>query len=852
MAASQPHGPRLLPASSSSSPSHGPWSSAAAKNRSAREKYGFDGDGDEDGGVLSAFVCPITKQVMRDPVVIETGHAYEREAIARWFSECRELGRRPYCPITMQEVYRTELKPVLALRAAIDEWADRRERDALRKARRWLTKDAPEEEALRALDCVMRGWNGGRRVGKHVVRSEGMLPMVAGMLRYGGARVRLKVLEALQVFAKETDEDRDAVSEGDTIRTLIKFIDCEDCQERELAVSALCELSKSELVCGKISELKGAILILGKAAGSKDDNPTVAEAAQNTLDNLERCEKNVVQMAENGRLEPLLNLLIEGSPEKQLMMASSLEKIVLSNDLKILVAQRVGSLFAGIVENGSMEAKEVAFKVLDHISANAASAKVLIEENVLCPLFHVLSVNGVNLLPPRLQQAAATVLCNLVASGVDFGTVPLDGDRTLVSEDIVHSLLHLISNTSPPIQSKLLEFFDKLSSSPETVLSIVSAIKSSGAITNLVQFVESDHEESRTASLKLIHKISFHMDHEISQVLRASPTMLGCLVRATFLSDANIDEQDDALQILANLPKRDKYVTRELMEQGAFKIVARKVLSICRREAGTCIYDNSLLEGLVKVLARITYVMREEPRCIALTREYNLAALFTSLLRLNGLDNVQVISAKALMNLSLESKYLTSTPKFGEPEQKSKLAWFGRKALSIQLCRVHSGVCSIRDNFCILEGKAVERLIRCLSHCNKKVAEAALAALCTLLEDGVEIAEGVLVLQRANGITPIFDILKENPTGSLQHRVTWAVERILRVEEIAKVVSADRSLGSALIHAFQHGDSRTRRIAEAALKHIEKIPIFSQIIDERPLRRGSSMGSMERFYRFDR
>ncbi|KAG2636672.1 hypothetical protein PVAP13_2NG415500 [Panicum virgatum] len=706
-------------------------------------------------------------QVMRDPVVIETGHAYEREAIARWFSECRELGRGPCCPIAMQEVRRADLRPVLALRAAIGEWTDRRQRDELRGACQWLTKDAAEEEAVQALGCAVRGWSWGRAC-RRAVRGEGMMQMVGGMLRSGSAVVRLKALEAIQEFAKETDQDREAVSEGDTIRTIIKFIDCEDCQERELAVSALCDLSKSEVVCGKISELNGAVLILGKVAGSKAENPTVAEKAEMTLQNLDRCEKNAVQMAENGRLEPLLNLLIEGSPEKQLLMASSLEKIVLSNDLKILVARRVGSLFADIVEKGSLEAKEVVFKVLEHISANAESAKVLIEENVLLPLFRVLSINRTNLLPPRLQEAAAAVLANLVASGVDFGTVPLDGDRTLVSEDIVHNLLHLISNTSPPIQCKLLEFFDTLSSSTGTVLSIVSAIKSSGAITNLVQFVESDHQESRFASLKLIYKISFHMDHEIAQVFRASPTLLGCLVEVAFLNDGNTDEQHAALQILANLPKRDRHLTRELMEQGAFKIVARKVLSICRREAGSDIYDNTVLEGLAKVLARITYVLRDEPRCISLAREYNLAALFTSLLRLIGQDEVQLISARALMNLSLESKYLTSTPKFDGPEQKSKLALFGRKQPSFQFCCVHSGVCSIKDSFCILEGKAVEWLAHCLNHGNKKVAEAALAALCTLLEDEVEIAEGVLVLHRASGIAPIHLEGKPNRQSSAQ------------------------------------------------------------------------------------
>lgn len=103
------------------------------------------------------------------------------------------------------------------------------------------------------------------------------------------------------------------MAQGDTIRTIIKFIDCEGCQERELAVSTLCELSKSELVCAKISELNGAILILGKVAGSKTYNPTMADKAEKTLDNLDRCERNAVQMAENGRLEPLLNLLIEGA-----------------------------------------------------------------------------------------------------------------------------------------------------------------------------------------------------------------------------------------------------------------------------------------------------------------------------------------------------------------------------------------------------------------------------------------------------------------------------------------------------------------------------------------------------------
>jgi hypothetical protein len=147
-------------------------------------------------------------QVMRDPVVIDTGHAFEREAIARWFAECRDLGRGPCCPITMREVRSADLRPVLALRDAIEEWADRQQRDELRRACRWLTKDATEKEAVRALGCVARGWSRGGQASRRTVRAEGIIPMVGGMLRSGSAMVRLKALEAIQEFARETDQDR--------------------------------------------------------------------------------------------------------------------------------------------------------------------------------------------------------------------------------------------------------------------------------------------------------------------------------------------------------------------------------------------------------------------------------------------------------------------------------------------------------------------------------------------------------------------------------------------------------------------------------------------------------------------
>ena len=38
----------------------------------------------DTGGVVSSFLCPITQEVMTDPVLTSDGHTYERDAIEHW------------------------------------------------------------------------------------------------------------------------------------------------------------------------------------------------------------------------------------------------------------------------------------------------------------------------------------------------------------------------------------------------------------------------------------------------------------------------------------------------------------------------------------------------------------------------------------------------------------------------------------------------------------------------------------------------------------------------------------------------------------------------------------------------
>lgn len=97
------------------------------------------------------------------------------------------------------------------------------------------------------------------------------------------------------------------------IRTMIKFLIQEFSEEKLAAINLLHELSKSESLSEKIGEVDGSIMILIRIVNTNNAKENaIVEKAKHTLNNLEKCEKNVLRMAENGRFQPLFNLFLQG------------------------------------------------------------------------------------------------------------------------------------------------------------------------------------------------------------------------------------------------------------------------------------------------------------------------------------------------------------------------------------------------------------------------------------------------------------------------------------------------------------------------------------------------------------
>ncbi|GAB4828446.1 U-box domain-containing protein 44 [Ancistrocladus abbreviatus] len=566
---------------------------------------------------------------------------------------------------------------------------------------------------------------------------------------------------------------------------------------------------------------------------SKSENPVTVKKAYKTLDNLAKYKNNVQQMAENGRLEPLLTLLLEGQLETKLSMAAFLGDLALNDDVKVHVAKTVGLSLIDIMRTSNLQSREATLKVLNQISSCEASAKVLIEAGILPPLVKDLFTAGFKRHPMHLKEVSATILSNLVNSGYDFSSLVIGpGNQTLVSESIVHGLLHLISNTGPAIECKLLQVLVGLTSSPATVSNLIAAIKSSGATISLIQFIEVPQRDLHLASIKLLHNLSPHMNQELADALYGTAGQLGSLIRIILQTSGITEEQAVAVAFLANLPEKDLGLTRQMLNEGAFRPIIFRVKVIRHGATKGNRFVTPNLEGLVRVLARVTYILAEEPKAVALCREHGVAWLFTDLLQANGLDNVQMLSAWALENLSLESKKLTRLPAVPPLSFCASIfSCFSKVPDIIGLCPVHGGLCSLRETLCLLEGQAVEKLVAVLDHMNQKAVEASLAALSTLLDDGVDIEQGVVVLTEAEGTRHIFSVLvAANHNENLRGRAVWAVERLLRTEGIAIDYSGDAKAATALVDAFQYGDQRTRQIAKRALKHVDKIPNFSGMV----------------------
>ncbi|KAG6712747.1 putative U-box domain-containing protein 42 isoform X2 [Carya illinoinensis] len=781
--------------------------------------------------LYETFFCPLTKKIIDDPVTTETGVTYERKAITEWLEKFKN-SEEIFCPITGHKLVTRDLVTNIALKSTIDEWRERNEEATIKVSQAALSLASSDNMVLEAIKDL-QSISQGRQYSRKQVCSNGVLASLVKFLQYKNIDVVCAALELLRLCAEEDDGIKEIISKKLHISTVIKMLSSSHQRVRHASLLFLLELSRSKFMCEKIGSVPGGILMLISLKYKPSIDVFASEKADETLRNLERSPNNIKRMAECGLLEPLLNQLIEGCEDMKMEMASYLGEIVLGHDRKTYVAERASPPLIKMVRSGNTLCRREAFKALSQISTYQPNGKILVEAGLVQIMFEEMFTRKICDEPMNSTMEAAAILANVFESVLELENLQVNTrGHTMSSNYVVYNIINMVKNSTPDdLNINLIRILLCLTKTPKSTATVVSAVKTTDASYTLTEFTNNPHDELGIASIKLLGALSPYMGHTLIERLCKTRGHPENLIQSPTEVTQITERHAVSAKYLAQLPHQNLTLNLALLSKNAVPTILQTINQIQRSGTRSSRYANAYLEGLVGILVRFTATLYE-PQMLFLARNYNFTIVFSELLMKTSSDEVQRLSAIGLENLSTESINLSKPPQI--KKAKFMKLFYLPKSLSlgssrrrkIPVCPVHRGACSSQNTFCLVDAKAVERLLGCLDHENVEVVDAALSAICTLLDDKVDVDNSVSMLSEVNAIKHVLNVVKEHQQEDLWQKSLWVIEKFLMKggDKSVSDISQDRLFPATLVSAFHHGQGNTRQLAEKILRHLNKMP----------------------------
>lgn len=405
----------------------------------------------------------------------------------------------------------------------------------------------------------------------------------------------------------------------------------------------------------------------------------------------------------------------------------------------------------------------------------------------------------------------------------------------MASDYILYNIIIWIQNLTPEdLNINLIRILLCLMKFSKASATIVSVVKKTEAGNNLIELINNPNEELGIASIKLLTILASFMGHTLSDRLckiKGQPESL--ILNPTEVGLIN-EKHAVSANFLAKLPHQNITLNLVLLNKNTVPTIIESINWIQRTGTRTSRYGSTYFEGLVGTLVRFTTTLYDY-QVLSVVRDYNFTSLFTELIMKTSSDEVQKLSAIGLKNLSEQSVILSKPPEIRKERDKKSFTLIkcfscnSSKADSIPLCPVHGGACSSQDTFCLIDANAVDRLLACLDHDNVEVVRAALSAICTLLDDKIDVDKSVKVLNEMHTIKHVLNVVKEHKEEGLLQKSFWMIDKFLLRSgtETASDLSHDRFFPATLISAFHHGDDCTREMAEKILRHLNQMPTIS-------------------------
>ncbi|KAK6919942.1 Pentatricopeptide repeat [Dillenia turbinata] len=734
---------------------------------------------------LQSFYCPITQDVMVDPVETSSGQTFEREAIEKWFADGNSM-----CPLTMIPLDTSVLRPNKTLRQSIEEWKDRNTMITIASMRQKLLTEE-EDGVLHCLDqlqdlCVQKN------IHREWVVLENYIPVLVGLLG-PNPDIRNRVLVILRLLAEDSDDAKDRVSKADKgIESIVRSLG-RRITEGKLAVALLLELSKSDLVRDQIGKVQGCIFLLVTMSGSDDDQ--AARDAQKLLKNLSFSEENVIQMAKANNFNYLLQRLSSGTEDVKMMMATTLAEMELTENNKLtLVESGVLKSLLPMVSHVDLRMKKIAVRSLYNLSNVPKNGQKMIREGAVALFLDILQHHTSS--SELHEQVAATI------SHLAMSTMSQETGRTLVSlfesDEDIFKLFSLITLRGSNVQQSILQAFYVACQSPFSK-DIKIKLTQAHAAQVLVHFCELENEDIWPNSVKLLFCLTENNDLTMEEHVRQK-TIENLLKIVSTSSDEEVVAS--AMGIISNLPDTVQ-ISEWLLDAEAIPIISR-VLHDGNHNGP---HENQLVENAVGAVCRLSIPSNQELQMRA--AKAGLISLLVKFLQVGTI----LTKKRAAISLAQFSKNSFQLCK----QIRRSRGFLCFSPPSETGCPVHRGICTVESSFCLVEADALGPLVRLLADTDLEAREASLDALLTLIA-GPELLGGIKLLAEANAIIPIIRLLS-SPSAQLQEKALTALEKIFRFVDFRQKYGTSAHM--SLVDITQRGSSGMKSLAARVLAHMD-------------------------------
>ncbi|KAL0289595.1 UNVERIFIED_CONTAM: E3 ubiquitin-protein ligase PUB23 [Sesamum angustifolium] len=290
------------------------------------------------------FRCPISMELMKDPVTISTGVSYERRNIEKWF----HVYKRRTCPATMQSIETLEMTPNHTLKRVIDAWLDSRadhkpsssaKHDELEMILGTMDSTPFKVSSLRKLRSVLET---GDDVKEDFRKSGGVELLVRIMLQisvenhdfvatFSACEEALLVLHQVP-FSADDEEILHLLMRPDCMRSMAIMLQRGSSEARFCAISMFQKMAKADAHRWKSVAQDHGIDFFKSLMETVSDDQICAKASSSALnlltETLESSKKSRLKAVEAGAVCTLIELLPESSNRSRCEKIMQLVKLL--------------------------------------------------------------------------------------------------------------------------------------------------------------------------------------------------------------------------------------------------------------------------------------------------------------------------------------------------------------------------------------------------------------------------------------------------------------------------------------------------------------------------------------------